>query len=406
MEKQLLEDDITTQPSNGSLRVAYLTSQDPFDKRSWSSGLYHIGQALEQHCGDVTYLGPLRPYKPTFLSRVLTRISLILFRKSTPYFTSIAAARHYSREATQKLAGQAFDIIVAGICGAAIAYLETDIPILLVNDCTVTQLIDYYPYYTHLSRRAIREICAIEEQVYKKVRASIMSSEWAARSAIEDYHVKPEHVYVVPLGANFDTVPDRGIADARKPSGICKLLFIGVEWERKGGDIVYETLLRLEEMGIEAELIICGCVPPVGMTHPRITVIPFLDKNDERQAREIEKLYIMSDFLFLPTRADCTPFVFNEANAFGLPVITTATGGIASVIYNGENGYILPLAARGDSYADVIAAIHQDLQRYLRLVQSSRAAFEERLNWDVWGRHVHDILVKESKKVEILQEHG
>ncbi len=406
MEKQLLEDDITTQPGNGSLRIAYLTSLDPLDKRSWSSGLYHIGRALEQHCGGVTYLGPLRPYKPTLLRRVLTRISLTLFRKNTPYFTSLAAARHYSREATQKLAGQAFDVIVAGICGAAIAYLETDIPILLINDCTVTQLVDYYPYYTHLSRRAIREICVIEEQVYKNVRASIMSSEWAARSAIEDYHVKPEHVYVVSLGANFDNVPDRGIADARKPSGICRLLFMGVEWERKGGDIAYETLLKLVEMGIETELIICGCVPPVGMTHPRMTVIPFLDKNDEQQAREIEKLYIMSNFLFLPTRADCTPFVFNEANAFGLPVITTDTGGIASVICNGENGYTLPLTARGDSYADLIAAIYQDPQRYLRLVQSSRAVFDDRLNWDVWGRQVHDIIVKESKEAEILQEHG
>ena len=127
-------------------------------------------------------------------------------------------------------------------------------------------------------------------------------------------------------------------------------------------------------------------------------VIPYLDKNDERQAREIEQLYVTSDFLILPTRADCTPFVFNEASAFGLPAITADTGGVAEVVRNGENGYILPFEARGEAYAQVIAELYCDEQRYLRLVQSSRAAFEERLNWDVWGRRVHDILVKECQK--------
>ena len=389
-----------TEQKNNRLHIAYLTSLDPLDKRSWSSALYHMGQALQQHCGDVTYLGPLRSSnKPAFLSRVRAKSSLMLRRRRYLDWLSLATARRCGLEATQKLNGQAFDVIVAGICGPAIAYLETNIPIVLVGDCTLAQLLDYYPYYTHLSRRSIREIYAIEQRQFKKVRAVIMSSEWAARSAIEDYQVDPEHVYNFSLGANLDTVPAREIADTRKLSGTCKLLFIGVEWERKGGDIAYETLLKLEEMGIETELLVCGCAPPVGVTHPRLTVFPFLDKNDERQAREIEKLYAMSDFLILPTRADCVPNAILEANAFGLPVITTDTGGIASVICNGENGYMLPLAARGNEYADLIANIYRDKQRYLRMVQSSWAAFEERLNWDAWGRRVHDILVKECERV-------
>ena len=123
-----------------------------------------------------------------------------------------------------------------------------------------------------------------------------------------------------------------------------------------------------------------------------MTVIPYLDKNDERQAREIEELYTMSDFLILPTRADCAPNVFKEANAFGLPVITTDTGGVADVVRDGENGYVLPFEARGNAYARVIAELYQDEQRYWQLAQSSRAAFDERLNWDAWGKAVHAIM--------------
>jgi hypothetical protein len=49
MEKQNDEKDMITQQSNNRLRIAYLTQQDPLDKRSWSGSLYYMGQALQQH---------------------------------------------------------------------------------------------------------------------------------------------------------------------------------------------------------------------------------------------------------------------------------------------------------------------------------------------------------------------
>jgi glycosyltransferase involved in cell wall biosynthesis len=121
-------------------------------------------------------------------------------------------------------------------------------------------------------------------------------------------------------------------------------------------------------------------------------VTPYLDKNDERQARDIEKLYAQADFLLLPTRADCAPNVFKEANAFGLPVITTATGGVADIVRDGENGYALPHEARGDAYAHVIAAIWHDEARYNQLAQTSRIAYDARLSWDAWAKAISEIL--------------
>ena len=114
-------------------------------------------------------------------------------------------------------------------------------------------------------------------------------------------------------------------------------------------------------------------------------IIPFLDKNDPAQNQEFEQLYLSSHFLLLPTRNECFGIVFCEANAFGLPVIATATGGTPETIKDGENGYLLPLKARGDAYASIIADLFHDEQRYSAMVQSSRAAFENRLNWDAWG---------------------
>ena len=108
--------------------------------------------------------------------------------------------------------------------------------------------------------------------------------------------------------------------------------------------------------------------------------------------RQLEKLYAMSDFLLVPTRKDSFGVVFCEANAFGLPANTTQTGGVPEVVRDGENGYVLPLEARGDAYAKLIAELYRDEQRYQQLVQSSRAAYDERLNWDAWGMGVKNIL--------------
>jgi glycosyltransferase involved in cell wall biosynthesis len=228
---------------------------------------------------------------------------------------------------------------------------------------------------------------------YKKANALLFPSEWATHSAIEDCHVESRKVHAVPLGANFDEMPSYETAQHRQKSEHCRLLFVGLGWERKGGDIAFETLIHLNKMGIQAELIICGCTPPPDISHPRMRVIPFLNKTDIRQRKELEHLYATSDFLLVPTRRDCFGMVFCEASAFGLPSIGTATGGVTCVVREGENGFTLPYDARGPEYAALIAQIYQDDDLYYKMVHTSRAVFEDRLNWEAWGVTVRKILM-------------
>jgi len=152
--------------------------------------------------------------------------------------------------------------------------------------------------------------------------------------------------------------------------------------------------LTLEETGLAALLVVCGCTPPPGIFHPWLKVIPSLDKNKADQNRQLTELFLSSDYMLVPTRADCTPIVFCEAAAFGLPVITTDTGGVSGVVRNGENGYMLPYYAKGAEYARLITEIYHDDERYYKLVRKSRQAFEERLNWDVWARTVKQLIAE------------
>ena len=329
---------------NKRIKIAFLTVRhDPYDRRSWRSWsgiVYHVAQALEKHCGEISYFSPVLPCKrEEMIERIIAVSSRVLLKKK--YSGSFFLANIYAKAGAKWLAGQSFDLIISPAAALEVAFLKTDIPIVLIEDSTYALLFNYYPRFSNLLRRSIHEMNVIQELALRKASAVIFSSTWAARSAVEDYSADPAKIHVVPFGANLDKRPPREVALTRKLSDRCRLLFLAVEWARKGGDIAFETLLKLEELGIAAELTVCGCTPPKAFAYERMRVIPFLDKNDERQRRELEQLFMLSDFLLVPTRADCTPVVFCEASAFGLPVITTSTGGVPEVVRNGENGFQL-----------------------------------------------------------------
>ena len=78
--------------------------------------------------------------------------------------------------------------------------------------------------------------------------------------------------------------------------------------------------------------------------------------------------------------------VFCEASAFGVPSITTNTGGVSTYVEDGINGFTLPLIATADKYADKIQELYTNDEGYQKLCISSRKKYEEDLNWDSWGK--------------------
>jgi glycosyltransferase involved in cell wall biosynthesis len=388
------------------IRIAFVTPMDPQDKRAWSGILFHAAQALQKYCGEVSFIGATNPGEKQGRKALYKRLRFLVKKYSAynpffsigrKYFVStyrIATAKKFAKIVNPWLAAHPFDVVVAPASTTEIAFVDTNIPVVLVEDATFASLQNYYPQYSDLPKKAVRDMNSLADVAIKKASLLIYASAWAAQSAIKDYHADQHKVHVVLMGANFESPPPKEIILKKKKSDRCRLLFIGFDWHRKGGDIAFETLLKLEEMGNQAELIVCGCVPPRTFSHKWMKVIPYLDKNDEKQYKELEQLYITSDFLLLPTRNECFGLVFCEANAFGLPVITTHTGGVPEVVKDGENGFVLPISARGAEYAEVIAKIYRDDQRYAELVRASRDAFDDRLNWDTWGITVSNFITE------------
>ena len=147
----------------------------------------------------------------------------------------------------------------------------------------------------------------------------------------------------------------------------CIILFVGKDWIRKGGHIAYETLLALEKMKINVELIICGCKPPKQYTHKNMTVVPWAS------VEQLRNFYEKSHFFLLPTRAECSGIVFTEASAYALPILATNTGGVPEVVIEGKNGFILPLEAKGEEYAKIISRLWRYKKTYRKMQRKTRS---------------------------------
>ena len=278
------------------------------------------------------------------------------------------------------------DALLVVASSSALANLETDKPIIYTSDATARLMRGYYPDFTDLDKGVFDTADEIEARAISKASALIYPSSWAAESAIRDYDADPGKVFVHPYGANIEQAPPRSEATVSRRNDTLQLVFIGVNWERKGGPLALECLATLKDLGIRAHLTIIGTVPPNNTADKNLTVYPFLDKSDPADATIFKNVMSAADFLLVPTRAECQGIVWCEAAAYGVPSIATDTGGVSGAVREGKTGFLLPLEAPGSDYAELIRSVLAKPGRLDELRESARSDYDERLNWTVWSK--------------------
>lgn len=367
------------------LSIAYITETSVNDKHAWSGTAHYVYKALLNQGFEVIALGPARPFLLRYFFAAINKVSIALFKKRFDYRHSLLYSKAFARLFSKKLNSLSYDMIV--VCGGTEygAFLQSNKPIYYVVDRTIAGAIQYHSILSDLWQFSVKQSIATDKRAMLRSDKVFFSSPWAARHAITQYGLSEKKAIVLPFGANMDNLPSKEMALKTKDKSVWRLLLIGTYWTNKGADIAYNTLLRLLEKGIKVELTIVGCEPPETISHPQLKIVPFVDKNTHEGMNKIWELYLSHHIFILPTRFDCTPIVFCEASAFGLPILSADTGGVAGHIFEGENGFLLPYSDKGGAYADKIIEIISQDGLYEKLCQASRACFENQLNWEIWG---------------------
>lgn len=362
------------------MNITYITNFPSIDVKYWSGLVYYMAKNLENRA-DVEYITGLKEPWPLSL-----RIKNKLYGRSKIYRAdrSPEICKGYALQILRQLK-QSTDIVFSPST-LPLSYLDVNKPKVFYTDATFASMINYY--FTNLSTQYVREGMKTEQLSLDSCKLAIFSSQWAADSAIRDYNTDPSKIRIVPFGANLPP-QNLGLEDIKKivekrDSRTCQLLFLGVEWHRKGGDIAIEAVKYLNEsLNLPAELHIVGIndlsvgdLPPYIINHGRIS------KGTPEGVRKIEDLITQSHFLFIPSRADCTPVVFSEAMSYGVPCVSSNTGGIPSIL-NEDNGIMLPSGIAPEEYAKRIYEAFTDNKIYGELALSAFNDYKTRLNWDV-----------------------
>ena len=348
-----------------------------------------MSQALGRHVDELVLIDGVE----SSLTRALAKPQRILDRLPTRQVKlarTAAVARSLSKEVQRRLGNVDVDAVLS-LDTVPVAYLRTGHPVAFWNDATFAGMLDYYPQFSHLSRRTIAQGNAVAQAALTTAARAIYSSEWAAETAILNYQCDPHRVHVVPFGANLDPgeIPaDSDALIADRTHAVCRLLFIGVDWHRKGADVAVAVAVRLNERHIRAELDVVGCQPPPGTAvPPYVHVLGRVDKATAEDRRQLTGLLAQAHFFVLPSRAEAYGLVLAEASAFGVPSLASRTGGVPTAVADNVNGRLFDVSASPDDYADAIIELYGDREKYRRLAASSHERFRSCLNWDTAAEH-------------------
>ena len=374
-------------PRASKLRIAFASSGyiDPTRIDSWSGLPYFIWHSLEKHGAELTLL-PLSSERGKLWRLVKFAVAKLLFRKRYLRDRDTGLLRNYAKQIETHLSNGDFDFLFcAGT--AEIAYVQTEVPIAFWVDASFAGMLGFYDSFTGLQEISVREGNAADAALLEKAALAIYSSDWAANTAKRSYTCAKDNVHVVRYGANLKDTPATNEVHAaidQRDRETCRLLWIGVDWHRKGADIALQTLESLEKLGIRAKLTMIGCQSPPNTELPHnVEVIGYVNKGTVEGKALIERHLRESHIYFMPSRAEAYGLVFCEASAFGLPCVATDVGGIASIVENGVNGWLLPKDAPAVDYASRIQQLFCDPEAYRATARNSRRLFDERLNWDV-----------------------
>ena len=365
-----------------TIRAAVIASGDPLDPGCWSGLCVSMVRALGDHFDLVHVERQPWPRWHPLLVRAVLKLSGGRFDPG--WFAP------YTRLATlpmrRRLQRVEPDVVFALSAGELILALGDDFRKVNIAGATGPLLMEYYPEYIAMHPLRQRAINAGSLDSVRRSELSVFPSRWACERTTEDCNPGPQELVEVAYGANLQAGHE---ARVRSLEGAVRLLFVGYDWQRKGGDLVSGAVRQLVAEGMAISLDVVGCERPSGEPpSPAIRFHGRIDKVRLDQRSLLQQLYADAHLFVMPTRAEAFGVVFAEAAAHGLPSIALRTGGVPSAVLHGQTGWLLDPAADAADLAAAIRHIVDDPALYATLSANALADAAGRLNWQAWGQQI------------------
>ncbi len=372
------------------LRHLLLTTiEDASNPKSWSGIPFSLREALERKVERLTVFKP----GPTSRNPIDVAKKLWYGGKPPKYplWMTAASLKKNARELEAEISRINPDAIL-GILAQPLVYLKNPgKPVFFFADSAFQSFKDKYKGTIGENIRNA-EYARDEADVARRIDGVCLGSKWACEDAVRVFSNEfpgvdfASRLHVTPLGANWRPELSREAVLARAAErgwDEIRLLYLGVDWVRKGGPLAVEVACGLRDAGYKVRLDVVGCRPELPAdAMDVVTVHGALYRTDPAQAEVLQELFLRSHFLVVPTMAECYGIVFAEAHAFALPPVSRAVDALPTIIVDGETGLLQDASAPASVYIERILKLRDDPAAYLRMATKARDRYENLLNWD------------------------
>ena len=203
------------------------------------------------------------------------------------------------------------------------------IPHFVYTDHTNTENIHYQNGHHYLFPQKYQRM---ENMIFQHAELVFTMSHNVEKSLQEYYRCPPDKIKNIYAGSNipldYDSPSQRDARSFKK-----RILFVGMEWNRKGGPLLEEAFRLVLDKHPDARLTIAGTAPEMDLPNCEILgKVPLA---------ELPRYFKDSDVFCMPTLREPFGIVFVEAMHYGLPIVATRQGAIPDFVEENKNGYLL-----------------------------------------------------------------
>ncbi len=234
---------------------------------------------------------------------------------------------------------------------------------------------DIEPIHSH--------ILSCEEQAYQLATKIIVPSVYTGQTLISQ-GVTDNKILVNPFGVNLDFFqPPVHPRNADRP---LRFIFLGAIMARKGVPLLLEawSALRLQQ----CELWLIG--PIHTQVRSLIPDLPGLKIWGKVPHHQLPEIMCQCDIFVFPSYCEGLPRVLLEALACGLPAITTDAVTDASIVKDGQEGFIIP-SGNLEALCETISYFVKNSERIASMSTAARTRAEY-FSWDAYGERWQQIL--------------
>jgi len=215
-----------------------------------------------------------------------------------------------------------------------------------------------------------------EQSIYDQATLVFTRSTNISKSLVEQYNCPPEKVRCVYAGG---TTPQELAQDNSEKYKSENILFVGRNWELKGGPELVEAFEKVLPDYPNATLTIIGCTPT--LNNPQIKVIGPLSPS------ELSDYYEQASIFCLPTRTEAFGMAFVEALQYKLPIIGTNIEAIPDMIEDSHNGYLVPVKDSA-AIAQALGKLLGDSDKCKQFGEHSYQIAQTRYTWEAVGKAI------------------